>query len=157
MSQRIYADGIFDLFHFGHALQFKQIKDRFPAAVLVIGVCNDELTLKYKGKTVMSAYERYESVRHCKYVDEVIEDAPWVVTPEFFKLHRLDFIAHDSAPYLHPQTGDDVYEWAKKTGRFIATERTEGVSTSELIQRILSESQTYLERNRARRSQKAPN
>jgi choline-phosphate cytidylyltransferase len=150
MSQRIYTDGIFDLFHYGHALQFKQIKDRFSEAILVVGICNDELTLRNKGKTVMSAFERYESVRHCRYVDAVIEDAPWVVTPEFMKLHQLDFIAHDPAPYYHPETGEDIYEWAKKSGRFIATKRTEGVSTSEIIQRILSQSQAYLERNRAR-------
>lgn len=150
MSRRIYTDGIFDLFHFGHALHFKQIKDRFPGAVLVVGVCNDELTLKHKGKTVMSSDERYESLRHCKYVDEVIENAPWVVTPEFLKLHRLDFIAHDPAPYYHPETGEDIYEWAKSSGRFISINRTEGISTSEIIQRILSKSKTYIERNRAR-------
>ena len=50
-------------------------------------VCNDSLTNQNKGKTVMSDLERYESVRHCKWVDEVIEDAPWSVDEEFLIKH----------------------------------------------------------------------
>ena len=47
--------------------------------------------MKYKGKTVMTDKERYESVKHCRYVDEVVEDAPWVLTDEFLRKHRIDF------------------------------------------------------------------
>ncbi len=37
-------------------------------------VCNDKMTHEMKGKTVMSDFERYNSVRHCKWADQVIED-----------------------------------------------------------------------------------
>ena len=52
-------------------------------------MCSDELTHKLKGFTVMTDEERYESLRHCRYVDEVIQDAPWLLTPEFLDEHKV--------------------------------------------------------------------
>jgi len=64
----------------------------------MVGVCNDELTHKYKGKTVMTDEERYEAVSHCRWVDEVVRDAPWVIDEAFIAKHKIDFIAHDDLP-----------------------------------------------------------
>lgn len=55
----------------------------------LISVCNDELTLQKKGLTVMTDEERYECVRHCRYVDEVVRDAPWEIDDEFLSKHKV--------------------------------------------------------------------
>ncbi|CAL0307297.1 unnamed protein product [Lupinus luteus] len=145
---RVYADGIYDLFHFGHARSLEQAKKSFPNTYLLVGCCNDETTHKYKGKTVMTESERYESLRHCKWVDEVIPDAPWVVDQQFLDKHNIDYVAHDSLPYADTSgAANDVYEFVKAVGRFKETQRTEGISTSDIIMRIVKDYNQYVLRN----------
>ncbi|XP_062106997.1 choline-phosphate cytidylyltransferase 2 [Humulus lupulus] len=145
---RVYADGIYDLFHFGHAGSLEQAKKSFPNTYLLVGCCNDETTHKYKGKTVMTEAERYESLRHCKWVDEVIPDAPWVITQEFLDKHKIDYVAHDSLPYADTSgAANDVYEFVKAVGRFKETQRTDGISTSDIIMRIVKDYNQYVMRN----------
>ncbi|KAG5950112.1 hypothetical protein E4U53_005478 [Claviceps sorghi] len=142
---RVYADGVFDLFHLGHMRQLEQAKKAFPNTILVVGVTGDEETHKRKGLTVMSAKERAESVRHCKWVDEVIEDCPWIVTPEFLQANQLDYVAHDDLPYGADE-GDDIYQPIKAAGMFLVTQRTEGVSTTGIITRIVRDYEKYITR-----------
>lgn len=86
---RIYCDGIYDLFHYGHARSLEQCKRLFPNVYLLVGVCNDAVTREKKGMTVFNEAERAESLRHCRWVDEVIENAPWVINDAFLSQHQV--------------------------------------------------------------------
>jgi choline-phosphate cytidylyltransferase len=130
----------------------EQCKKAYPNTYLIVGCCSDEKTLKFKGKTVMNESERYESLRHCKWVDEVVEDAPWVLTKEFLDLHKIDFVCHDAIPYADTTGGGagDIYGEIKKMGKFHETQRTEGISTTDLINRIIKDYDAYVRRNLSR-------
>jgi choline-phosphate cytidylyltransferase len=65
---------------------------------------------------------------------QVVENAPWAVTPEFLEKHEIDYVAHDDLPYGHGDVAD-IYEPVKKLGKFLPTKRTEGVSSSDIITR----------------------
>ncbi len=96
---RIYADGVFDMYHIGHAKVLEQAKKLFPHVYLIVGVSGDEETIEKKGKIVMNEQERSEILMHCKWVDEVIMPCPWVLTLDFLDKHNIDYVAHDDIPY----------------------------------------------------------
>ncbi|GAA5889504.1 hypothetical protein JCM5296_005968 [Sporobolomyces johnsonii] len=133
---RIYADGVYDLLHYGHMLQLRQCKLAFPSVHLLVGVCSSSLVREHKANPVLTSEERYESMRHIRWVDEVVEDAPWTVDQDFIDKWQIDYVAHDEEPYASAGQ-DDCYAYAKSIGAFLPTKRTNGISTSELLQRIV--------------------
>jgi ethanolamine-phosphate cytidylyltransferase len=136
---RIYLDGCFDLMHYGHANALRQAKTL--GDVLVVGVNPDEDIVKYKGPPVMNDEERCALVEAVKWVDEVIPKAPYVLTKDFidhlFTHHKIDYIVHGDDPCLLPD-GSDAYDYPKMVGRFRMVKRTEGVSTTDIVGRMLT-------------------
>ncbi|GFY97868.1 phosphorylcholine cytidylyltransferase [Actinidia rufa] len=86
---RVYADGIYDLFHFGHARSLEQAK---------------------KSSNVMNPFAI----------------AIMLMLVELEK---------------------DVYEFVKAVGKFKETKRTDGISTSDIIMRIVKDYNQYVMRN----------
>ncbi|KAJ7712503.1 hypothetical protein B0H16DRAFT_1900000 [Mycena metata] len=133
---RVYADGVYDLFHFGHALLLRQAKLAFTSVHLIAGVHSDEQVREHKARGVMTHSERLEATRHCRWVDEVVADAPWVIDQAFLDKYQIDYVAHDEEMYASSGY-DDVYAYCKEQGKFLPTRRTPGVSTSEILERVV--------------------
>lgn len=94
----------------------------------------------------MSGDERAAMVAQNKSVDEVIYPCPWTVTAEFMVEHQIHLVAHDDLPQ-GASNSDDIQAAVKKAGRFSATARTEGISTTDIIARIIRDYDTYVLRN----------
>ena len=48
-------------------------------------------------------------------MDEIVTDAPWVITPEFLEKHKIDFVAHDALPYSDASgQANDVYDFVSR-------------------------------------------
>lgn len=135
---RVYMDGCFDMMHYGHCNALRQA--RALGDELVVGVVSDDEIIYNKGPPVMSLDERMVMVSAVKWVDEVIANAPYAINEEFmnklFNEYNIDYIIHGDDPCLLPD-GSDAYALAKKAGRYKQIKRTEGVSSTDIVGRML--------------------
>jgi choline-phosphate cytidylyltransferase len=155
----VYCDGIFDLCHIGHKEQFRKALVVTNGNRLLVGVCNDKDSSGYKRPPVMNEEERYAVVGLCKYVSEVIRDAPIVSTAEFIQKHKIHLYAvgeeYQTRPEgTRPRPGDpdykvesDYYRVPRELGILRFTSRTPGMSTTDLVQRIVDRQDELLSRN----------
>lgn len=72
-----------------------------------------------------------------------------MVTQEFIDRLQIDYVAHGEDLSLD-EHGNDVYQFVKDQGRFAVIKRTDGISTSDLILRIVRDYDSYVRRNLAR-------
>jgi ethanolamine-phosphate cytidylyltransferase len=102
----------------------------------VLGVHSDEQITLNKGPPVMNESERYALARECKWVDEVVEDAPFTPTPEFLDQVNCYYGVHgdDVTPN---STGVDAYQTLRDAKRLKIIKRTEGISTTALVGKLL--------------------
>eukprot|EP00246_Nothoceros_aenigmaticus_P006724 TRINITY_DN1985_c0_g1_i2.p1 TRINITY_DN1985_c0_g1~~TRINITY_DN1985_c0_g1_i2.p1 ORF type:complete len:387 (+),score=54.67 TRINITY_DN1985_c0_g1_i2:361-1521(+) len=135
---RVYMDGCFDMMHYGHANALRQ--GRALGDELVVGVVSDAEIIKNKGPPVMSMDERVVMVDSVKWVHEVIKDAPYDINEDFMKKlfneYNIDYIIHGDDPCILPD-GTDAYALAKAAGRYKQIKRTEGVSSTDIVGRML--------------------
>uniref|UniRef100_A0A7E4VAB1 ethanolamine-phosphate cytidylyltransferase n=1 Tax=Panagrellus redivivus TaxID=6233 RepID=A0A7E4VAB1_PANRE len=134
LPKRVWCDGCYDMVHFGHANQLRQAKQMGQR--LVVGVHTDEEIAKHKGPPVFNEQERYRMVRGIKWVDEIVEGAPYSTTVETLDKYDCEFCVHGNDITLTAD-GIDTYAEVKKAGRYRECERTPGVSTTDLVGRML--------------------
>jgi len=135
---RVYMDGCFDMMHYGHANALRQ-----AAALgdeLVIGLVPDDEIIRHKGPPVFNDGERRMAVEAVKWVDEVITGVPYEIHEKFmeelFTKHNIDYIVHGDDPCFTAE-GKDAYGDVKEKGKYLEIKRTEGVSTTDIVGRML--------------------
>ena len=137
MGRKIYVDGIFDLFHKGHVLHFKDIKklDKIEN-YLVVGIISDKDAQEYKRKPIYDEEHRKLLVKSCKYVDEILENAPLVLTEKFINDNKFDLICHGFFDKNDEETQKKFFEIPIKMNKFRSLEYHWGISTTQIIEKI---------------------
>lgn len=134
--KRVYVDMVADLFHCGHMEFLKQA--RALGDYLLVGLQSDETLVANsykKGKPILTLEERVNSVAGCRYVDQVLPDAPIITDRVWIEKHDIQLVVH----------GDDFtqdqlmqyYAAPIEMGIFCTLPYTKGISTTEIIGRIL--------------------
>ncbi|CAB4687311.1 MAG: adenylyltransferase/cytidyltransferase family protein [Actinobacteria bacterium] len=131
-SGRVYVDMVGDLFHAGHVELLRAA--RRHGAWLMVGVLSDETAASYKRRPIMTLAERVAVIEACRYVDEVVADAPLRLSAGFLEEHAITAVVHGDD--LSDETAETVYGAAVAAGILVRVPRTPGLSTTEIIDRV---------------------
>lgn len=129
-----YTDMCADLFHAGHVNFLRQA--RALGKRLVVGVHADATIASYKRPPVQSMAERVAAVAGCRYVDQVVPDAPLVVTPRYLDALGARVVCHGDD--IGAAEIDRMYGLVATTHRVVLVPYTPGISTRSLCERVLA-------------------
>lgn len=101
-----------------------------------MGVHSDEEIAENKGPTVMTLPERLAAVDACKWTTKTIPDAPYVTALDWISHYGCQYVVHGD-DITSDASGEDCYRFVKAAGRFIVVKRTPGISTTDLVGRML--------------------
>lgn len=129
----VYVDMVGDLFHSGHVKFLAQA--RALGDYLIVGLNSDEDCAGYKRVPILTLAERVAAALGCRYVDAVLPAAPMVPGADLFDTLHVTAVAHGDD--FTPEKIEKYYGVAVRRGIFHLLSYTRGVSTSEIINRIV--------------------
>ncbi|KAL8711294.1 MAG: hypothetical protein Q9220_004191 [cf. Caloplaca sp. 1 TL-2023] len=133
-EKRIWIDGCFDFSHHGHAGAMLQA--RRLGTELLVGVHSDQDILENKGPTVMNLAERVSAVEACRWSTRSVPGAPYVTSLPWITHYGCRYVVHGD-DITSDSGGEDCYRFVKAAGRFLVVKRTPGISTTDLVGRML--------------------
>lgn len=103
---------------------------------LVVGVIATEEIEARKGTPIMNLEERLILARSCKWCDEVVANVSYDPTIELLNKLNCSHVAHGDDLVVKSDGTDAYYEF-KKANRMVIFKRTEGISSTDIVGRLL--------------------
>lgn len=132
---RVYTTAVADLMHVGHVRLFEACRQFGDE--LVVGVHSDAVVKGYKRSPVFNEEDRYYLVGSCRYVDEVLRDAPMSTAKDFLDENAIDIVV--VATPGGAEVVDKYHFAAHEAGKLRFLPRTDGVSTTSYISKVVNE------------------
>lgn len=104
---------------------------------LLVGLHNDEDIAANKGPTVMNLAERVAAVNACRFSTLCVPHAPYVTSIPWISHYGCKYVTHGD-DITSDASGNDCYRFVKKAGRMKIVPRTPGISTTDLVGRMLA-------------------
>jgi ethanolamine-phosphate cytidylyltransferase len=109
---------------------------------LLVGLHNDEDIAANKGPTVMNLAERVAAVNACRFSTMCVPHAPYVTSIPWISHYGCKYVTHGD-DITSDANGNDCYRFVKKAGRMKIVPRTPGISTTDLVGRMLAGSKDH--------------
>lgn len=126
-----FIDGCFDLFHYGHINAIYQSK--LKCNILRLSTHNnEEIYLSKKFYPIYNFEERILLLQECKFIDILdLDSTPYNTSVDILNSKHCDI-------FFHGEDGIDKYPLSEinKLNKLSIFDRTTGISTSNIIQRI---------------------
>ena len=138
---RVLCNGVWDMYHVGHANAWLQAKLNTGApgqeVSIVVALHDSESVHEAKGRpTVYDDAERAMIAAGCKWVEETVPHVPYdVITEELMDTHGCAWVSHGDDMIILPGR-PHMYSEADAANRFRMFPRTPGISTTSQRQRV---------------------
>ncbi|EYC23659.1 hypothetical protein Y032_0015g2769 [Ancylostoma ceylanicum] len=129
--ENVWVDGSFDIVHFGDVYTLREARKYGKS--LTVGIHSDKEILRHTGNyPVFNEEERYRLVSGLKFVDRVVENAPYHTTVASLDKYNCDFcVVEESAS--HDKRSEEV----RRAGRSVVAKQPFEVSSKDIIERTL--------------------
>ena len=113
----VYISGSWDLFHSGHVRLLQECKKL--GDFLLVGIHEDTSVTIHCGQgfPCMNLFERAMNVLGCRDVDEIVFDAPFIITEQMINFLKIDIVVEPSMDLDYPHDSADPYEYIRKRGK----------------------------------------
>lgn len=133
-EKNVWVDGCFDIIHYGHINLIRNAKKH--GKNVIVGVHSDRDIDKHKRAPIMQIQEKKFILESLRDVEKVVINAPYVTSPEIMDKYSCEFCVHGSDMVLS-KDGTDPYIEVKSLNRFKTVPRTDSISSTEIIERML--------------------
>ena len=109
----------------------------FPSVRLIVGPFTEQQCRLHGLQVDIPHVERCELVRHCRWVDDVILDAPVVLDENFLARNRIDYVAVEEGSSVDPAISKERlagYDLVKSLGMLLIAFQNILCSTITFIQ-----------------------